>query len=97
MTEADPFAGVRARFRERLVDDRLVLTETQVYNLRDPEIVARVHRLAGLAGTLSYPQLSIRAKQLESLVSDGGSDSVQMDKARAEVLGEIELILSDIT
>jgi HPt (histidine-containing phosphotransfer) domain-containing protein len=94
MTDAaDPFAGIRARFSERLIEDRRVLAEVPTEGLTGAEIVSRVHRLAGLAGTLGYPQLSSCAKRLESAIVHESFDALQVDLFRETLLSQVDVIL----
>ena len=93
VTEArDPFAAVRARFVDRLIDDRATLAKEDALSNDAAKVTA--HRLAGLAGTLGYTEVSLAAKALEAVLMDKGSVTPEAGEARDLLLEQIDLLLS---
>lgn len=73
MTEADPLAALRARFKARCLDDLAVLVAARADPaLRSQEALrTTVHRLSGAAGTFGYPVVSEVAGELDQDLHDG--------------------------
>jgi HPt (histidine-containing phosphotransfer) domain-containing protein len=93
--QADPFSGVRARFRDRLIQDRVQLAAASMCPSCEDQIVGIVHRLAGLAGTLGYPDLSDSAKFLEELLQDGSTTKFEIEAARIRLLLGIDIVIGN--
>ena len=45
------------------------------------ELVRLLHRMSGLAGTIGFPTVSLRARELEDLLHDHGLDQVDTTRA----------------
>lgn len=89
MADPDPFAAVRARFRERMAADSDMLRTLPAERLADEDTVATVHKLAGLAGTLGYAEVSIVAKETEQEFLRADADPGSRAEARDELLGAL--------
>ena len=90
---ADPFAGVRARFRERLIQDRSQLSAAAMWPTCEDHVAATVHRIAGLAGTLGYPDLSDAAKSLEDRLHGGAAAAPEIEAARTKLLEGVDVVI----
>lgn len=86
MADQDPFAAVRARFRERMAADAEMLRALAPESLSDEAVVATVHKLAGLAGTLGFEQVSSVAKVTEETLLRSDTDASVRAAARDELL-----------
>lgn len=91
----DPEAALRdarqrflASFPKRSDSIGLLLSTVATVGTRGPVLPLRhaVHRLCGLAGTLGFPGVSARARELEELL--GGLDTGAFDASRANLLFE---------
>lgn len=92
VTEAcDPLAPLRRRFINRLIDDRATLAGG--VEVSENAVVAIAHRLAGLAGTLGYPEISSAAKALEAALAGEKCNSPAASEALALLLHKIDLLL----
>ncbi|WP_404477604.1 Hpt domain-containing protein [Novosphingobium sp. BL-52-GroH] len=92
MTEApDPFAPLRARFMNRLAEDRIALSTWDGSSA--DTIIPVVHRLAGLAGTLGYSEISTVAKAFEAALLGGGSNGHEARTMRDSLLERVDICL----
>jgi CheY-like chemotaxis protein/HPt (histidine-containing phosphotransfer) domain-containing protein len=91
----DPEAAIRdarqrflASFPKRSDSIGLLLSTVATIGSRGPVLPLRhaVHRMSGLAGTLGFPTVSARARELEQLLD--GVDSGSFDASRANLVFE---------
>jgi HPt (histidine-containing phosphotransfer) domain-containing protein len=72
--DEDAFAAIRARFRERCHADlalvRRALIDSEIS--ATPPFRLHIHKLAGLAGSLGFPQLGALAADVDDVLADGG-------------------------
>jgi HPt (histidine-containing phosphotransfer) domain-containing protein len=76
---ADPVAAglepIRLRFLDRLRADYEFLSQFRgAGDIRSPELIGIVHRMAGSAGLVGFPQVSEVAGRLDGALADAGDD-----------------------
>lgn len=78
---------MKARFVERLRRDRPALLDEAQEGADRQELIARVHQLAGSAGTFGYASLSRAASAYEMALLAGASPAIAPEFAalRAEI------------
>ncbi len=81
-------AAMRRAFRERLVADRATLRQLSADPSRRDELLARVHRLAGSAGTFGAPEISEAAERVEELLLRG--ENVEAGEALANLAAALD-------
>lgn len=81
-------AAMRRGFRERLDADRAALRQLSADPSRRDELLARVHRLAGSAGTFGAPEISEAAERVEELLRRG--ESVDAGEALANLAAALD-------
>lgn len=87
----DPFAALRARFRERCADDATRL-RAHLAGVTEPELEKLIHRLAGTAGTFGYGDLGLAALAIDEVYAAGGAPT----RAALEALADrLEALASD--
>ena len=64
----NPFEAIRLRFLQRLEEQRLILEQLSHFAGRNSEVQAIAHKIAGLAGSLGYSELSAAAADVEMLL-----------------------------
>lgn len=84
----DRLEALRQRFRKRCAEDLLALraARSRLGGLAEEDMAFRIHRLAGLAGSLGYGELS----RLAGLLDDQMSCRDPLDEAAVDPL-EAEL------
>jgi len=91
----DPFAPLRQRFLARCADQLAELRaarEGAPLPGNDP-LIRLAHSLAGAAGTFGFPEISVRASALETLLveqADGGAIGTALDALIAEIERALE-------
>ena len=84
MTQDEQMAGLRARFLERLEEDRARL-EAAIAAGDEAVIRALVHRISGAAGMFGYAALSDRAAEVEEALDEGADVEALVDRLLAEI------------
>ena len=88
----DPMEQLRARFRDRLGQERMALAQA----LREGDsgaLRAICHRIAGAGGMFGYPNLSGRASDVEAAVDDG-VPATELQMRTAALLSSIDEALA---
>lgn len=89
-------AAIRERFLARLAEDRAALAALcgEPGPAGREQAIGIAHKLAGLAGSLGFPTISIKASCLEAtLLGDNGPDWPNSPEY-AELLAQIETALA---
>jgi HPt (histidine-containing phosphotransfer) domain-containing protein len=84
--------GLRLQFIARTRDDYAVLKRHQQSdNLRSPDMIAVVHRMAGTAGMLGYSEISAIAGRLDDELAEG---STRANETLGDLLAALEEAIS---
>lgn len=79
---ADAFAALKLKFRARCADDLAVLSAAAPGAAAGADLRQRIHRLAGMAGSLGFDELGRMARAVDILLQ--ASDA--LDGAEVEAL-----------
>ena len=72
--------AIKERFCVRMAEDYAFLAEFQGKPLADfPDVVARIHRLAGSAGMVGFNEISAAARRLDDAFTQSNSDTTAQD------------------
>ncbi|MXP42076.1 hypothetical protein GRI75_10535 [Altererythrobacter soli] len=96
MTDYDQkMSELRARFRERLAGELEDLCRFSAATASPHDLASlrdKVHRLAGLSGTMGYPEISAIAKRLDEALG-GTPEADQIDQLTATLSDAIRSVV----
>lgn len=81
---SDPMAAFRQRFVERCREELQVVRSGD-----DAQLRAAAHRIAGLAGTVGFPELSLLAGRVDDQLSGGGTANAADREALAAAMAAL--------
>lgn len=92
MIDQDRFSAMQDRFRGKCSDDSQTLAEISIAPDRGTgEALERLaHRISGSAGTFGFPDLSLAANRLETLLTGEESTEAHLDQAIADLSGHLD-------
>lgn len=89
-------AAIRERFLVRLAEDRAALAALCGEPAADgrEQAIGVAHKLAGLAGSLGFPTISIKASRLEAALLTSDGPGWPNCPEYTELLAEVEMALA---